>query len=62
MIKQKKSPYFDNCPICDAMRRADESDKELTIGELRDAFENAAKSRRAIAAYINPEFRRRKQE
>ena len=43
--KQQKSktinPEFDNCPICQAMKKAEEEGKELSLEELKEAFQEA---------------------
>ena len=41
---QSSPPYFDNCPICEAMRDAEKHGKSLSAAELHDAF-NRANSR-----------------
>jgi len=35
--------YFDNCPICEAMKKAEEEGKNLTAKELKQAFGRAKK-------------------
>lgn len=38
--------YFDDCPICQAMRIADEAGRKLTPEELTNAFE--------VAKFVTP--------
>jgi len=45
--KNKKEELFDDCPICQAMKAAQEQGKELTSEELKEAFKKA-KEKRAI--------------
>ena len=33
--------FFDDCPVCQAMKAAQDSGKELTVKELKDAFKKA---------------------
>lgn len=33
--------YFDNCPICETTKKAEEQGKDLTIEELKDAFKKS---------------------
>ena len=39
--KIKKEEFFDDCPICRAMKTAQEQGKELTQEELKEAFKKA---------------------
>ena len=39
--KDKKDEFFDDCPIYRAMKAAQERGKELTLEELKEAFEKA---------------------
>ena len=39
--KDKKDEFFDDCPICRAMKAAQERGKELTLEELKEAFDKA---------------------
>lgn len=38
--KRKKSSfdYFDDCEICNAMKKADEENRTLSLGELKHVF------------------------
>lgn len=40
-ITQKNDFYFDDCPICQAMKQAEEKGKELSSQELKEAFSRA---------------------
>jgi len=40
--------YFDNCPICQAMKKANKENRSLSEQELRKAFEKAKKVKEAI--------------
>lgn len=40
-MNKKDELYFDDCPICKAQKLADEKGKELSLEELRKAFEEA---------------------
>ncbi len=40
---KEKDPYFDDCPICQAMKRAEEQGRNLSDEELKEAFEEARK-------------------
>ena len=33
--------FFDDCPICQAMKAAKEEDREITLAELKVAFKKA---------------------
>jgi len=37
----KNGFYFDDCAICRAMKMADEKSRDLSFGELKDAFAEA---------------------
>jgi len=39
--KIKKEEFFDDCPVCRAMKAAQEQGRELTALELKEAFEKA---------------------
>lgn len=39
--KHSESFYFDDCPICQAMKKADQEDRELGMEELISAFKEA---------------------
>ena len=41
MSKKKQDFYFDDCPICQAMKQAHEKGRELTESELKEAFRQA---------------------
>jgi hypothetical protein len=43
-VKKKKSSFYDddNCPVCRAMRKAEEEEREPSLEEIEDAFEEAA--------------------
>ena len=48
-IKADKYPdefYFDDCPICKAMRAADERGRALSSEELKRAFKKANKKQK----------------
>lgn len=34
----KKMKYFDDCPVCQAMKKAQEEGRTLSLAELRKAF------------------------
>ena len=36
-----KMEYFDDCPVCQAMKKAEEEGRNLSLAELRAAFEAA---------------------
>ena len=40
---KKDEEFFDDCPICQAMKMAKERGRELTMEELKEAFKNAKK-------------------
>jgi len=35
------TPYFDDCPVCQAMKKAEEEGRELSYEELKKAFKEA---------------------
>ena len=37
----KKEEFFDDCPICRAMKAAQEQGRELTLEELKETFKKA---------------------
>lgn len=37
----KATSEFDDCPICQAMKKAEEEGKELSLEELKEAFQEA---------------------
>lgn len=39
--ENKKEEFFDDCPICRAMKAAKEQERELTSEELKEAFRKA---------------------
>ena len=39
--KKSKWDYFDDCEICQAMKRASEVGKDLSAQELKEAFRKA---------------------
>lgn len=53
MKKKKKEPaftlisssedYFDDCPICQALKKAKEEGREITLSELQEAMGKAQK-------------------
>jgi hypothetical protein len=47
--KIKKEEFFDDCPICQAMKAAQEQGRELTLEELKEAFKKA-KEKGAVVA------------
>lgn len=36
--KQDESEYFDDCAICQAMKKAEETGQDLTVEELETVF------------------------
>jgi hypothetical protein len=40
---QKKEFYFDDCPICQAMKKAEEEGRSPSLNELKEAFRKAKK-------------------
>lgn len=51
-----KSFYFDDCPICQAMKKADKEKRETSAEELIKAFKKA-KKKYPDRTYINPLIR-----
>ena len=47
--------YFDDCPICRAMKKAEKEDRSLSEEEVKIAFEKAKKVKGAIVGNF-PEF------
>ena len=41
MSEEHKMEYFDDCPICQAMKRAEEQGRTLSLSELKTAFKAA---------------------
>lgn len=45
--KSGKSPkaesYFDDCPVCQAMKKAEKEERSLSLNELKEAFRKAKK-------------------
>ena len=42
--KSKRDDFmFDDCPVCQAMKKADEQGRELSLPELKKAFAKANK-------------------
>ncbi len=39
--KRSDDDYFDDCPICQAMKKADQQNRDLTLQELESAFQEA---------------------
>lgn len=39
--KIKKEEFFDDCPVCRAMKVAQEQGRELTLEELKKVFQKA---------------------
>ena len=39
--KIKKEEFFDDCPVCRAMKAAQEQGRELTLEELKEVFKKA---------------------
>ena len=39
--KSKKEEFFDDCPICQATKLAQEQGRELTMEELKEAFKKS---------------------
>ena len=37
----KQEDFFDDCPICQAMKAAKERGKDLSLDELKEAFQKA---------------------
>ncbi len=59
-LKNKKTEkYFDNCPICQAMKNAEEKDQDLTLEELEEAF-NEARKKGAVVGKIYNEYNEQK--
>lgn len=46
----------DDCPICQAMKKAEEEGKELSLEELKEAFQEAKKVKAAIVGNFPDEF------
>ena len=43
MVVSSANEYFDDCPICQAMKKAEEEGRELSEEELLKLFEEANK-------------------
>lgn len=43
MKKDNEEELFDDCPICQAMKKAKERGKDLSFDELQEAFHEAEK-------------------
>lgn len=60
--KQTKSQdskfYFDDCPVCQAMREAEENNRELTALEVKEAFEKAKKKGAIVGEFGEPTNKR----
>ena len=41
VIVSSKDEYFDDCPVCQAMKKAEEEKRELTLEELLEAYAEA---------------------
>ena len=41
MSKKHKMEYFDDCPVCKAMKEADEQSRNLSLPEIKVAFKEA---------------------
>jgi len=46
--KTKNNFYFDDCPICQAMKEADEQGRSLSEPELRAAFRKAEEKNKGV--------------
>ena len=45
---KKEWRYFDDCPICQAQRKADEENRLISESELKQAFDEAKKVKGAV--------------
>ena len=45
MSKKNKNndQYFDDCPICQATKKAEEQNRDLSLEELKEAFKESKK-------------------
>ncbi len=46
------SPYFDNCPICEAQRKADDQGRALTTQEMAEAFREVKEQGHVVGGSI----------
>lgn len=50
--KIKNSEFFDDCPICQAMKEAEKKSKDLSLPELAEAFGKAKKQGAVVGGSI----------
>lgn len=56
--KPQDSEFFDDCPVCQAMKKAEVEGKELNIFELKEAFEEAKKNDAIVGEFQEPTNKR----
>jgi hypothetical protein len=44
--------YFDDCPICRAVKKAEDENRDLTYDELKKAFDKAKKQGKVISGEL----------
>jgi len=52
----KESDYFDDCPICQAQKKADKEGRQITMGEIMKAFEETSKLPGTVCGF-NPNIK-----
>lgn len=66
MMKKKRkrqtspqdSEFFDDCPVCQAMKRAKDNNRLLTVSEIKEAFEEAKKGGAIVGEFQKPTNKR----
>lgn len=43
MKNHNEEEFFDDCPICQAMKKAEEENRDLSLEELQESFREAKK-------------------
>lgn len=52
MVVSSSDSYFDDCPVCRAMKEAEEKGKNLNIVELAEAFGKAKKQGSIVGGLV----------
>jgi len=52
ILVSNSNQYFDDCPICQAMKKAEKQNRDLSEKEVKQAFKKAKKVKGAVVGDI----------
>lgn len=59
MLVNSSDQYFDDCPICQAMKKAEKEKRDLTEKEVKKAFKKAKKVKDAVVGDFSDKNQKR---